>query len=184
MMAVRIDLRSLKVLVVSADTFGLNVLRAALHLADIRDIVVVRDCDSAMRLLRTDDFSALFCDGEQPAVGRLPFAVAVRRAEGMRNPMLPVFLVSAVPGQRLVSRARDLGVNSVLARPISAAAIARKLSIAIHAPRPFIVTSEYFGPDRRVRDKRRADDRRKRQAKRVAIARQLLTPSPYPGGEG
>jgi len=159
----KIDLSSLKVLVVSVDAFGVNVLRVALHLADIRDLTVSRDSESAIKLLRTEDFSALFCDGDQPDVGDLPFTVAVRRTEGVRNPSMPIFLVSTAPRQRVVSGARDLGVNAVLARPISAAVITRKLSTAINSPRSFIVTRDYFGPDRRFRDKRRGDGRRRRK---------------------
>lgn len=172
----RVDLSSLKVLVASADAFGVNVLRVALHLADIRDITVVRDGESALKLLRTEEFSALFCDGDQPDVGDLPFTVAVRRAEGMRNPSLPVFLVSAAPRQRLVSGARDLGVNAVLAKPISAAAIARKLSLAISAPRRFIVTRDYFGPDRRFRDKRRGEGPRRRKTDHATEGVVLVQP--------
>ncbi len=102
----------------------------------------------------------------------MPFLVAVRRAEGVLNPMLPVFLVSGAPRQRQVARARDLGVTGVLARPVSAAAIARRLSAAIAAPRPFIVTPEYFGPDRRTREKinRHGEERRTRLARRIAVA--------------
>ena len=159
----RIDLNSLKVHVVSADAFGVNVLRVALHLADIRDITVSRDGESALKLLQTEDFAALFCDGEQADVGDMPFTVAVRRTEGVRNPSMPIFLLAATPRQRLVSGARDLGVNAVLARPISAAVIARKLSSAINAPRPFVATGDYFGPDRRFRGKRRDDGRRRRK---------------------
>ncbi|HEV2653276.1 MAG TPA: hypothetical protein VGU69_18575 [Rhizomicrobium sp.] len=159
----RVELNSLKVLVVSADAFGVNVLRVALHLADIRDITVVRDGESALKLLRSEDYAALFCDGDQPDMGDMPFTVAVRRSEGVHNPSLPIFLVSAAPRQRLVSGARDRGVNAVLARPISAAVIARKLSLAINAPRRFIVTHDYFGPDRRFRDKRRGEGPRRRK---------------------
>jgi two-component system, chemotaxis family, chemotaxis protein CheY len=172
----RVDLGGLKVLVASDDAFGVNVLRVALHLADIRDITVARDSESAMKLLRSEDFAALFCDGDQPDVDDMPFTVAVRRTEGVRNPSMPIFLVSAAPRQRVVSGARDLGVNAVLAKPISAASIVRKLSMAINAPRSLIATSDYFGPDRRFRDKRRGDGPRRRKSDREIAGVVLVQP--------
>ncbi len=92
-------------LLVGGSTFGLHVLRAALHLIEIRDIVVARDGATALRFLRTEQFSALLCDGELEAVDRMPFLVAVRRGEGVLNPMLPVFLISAAPRRHMVARA-------------------------------------------------------------------------------
>jgi len=130
-MTAKLDVRNLKVLLVSSDAFGLNVIRAALSLANIREISVAYDCESAIKKLQSEDFDVLFCDGDQPQVNSTPFVVAARNTEGVRNPTLPIFLVSAAPGHRQVAEASALGVNAVIARPISAAAVLRKLSHAL-----------------------------------------------------
>jgi len=50
-----------------------------------------------------------------------------------------------------VNAARDRGVTEFLAKPVTARAILDRLSAVIYRPRPFITTSDYFGPDRRRR---------------------------------
>jgi hypothetical protein len=67
--------------------------------------------------------------------------------------------------------ARDLGFTSVLTRPISAATVMRKLKLALDAPRPFIASTDFFGPDRRApsRSGFGGPDRRTRKARQVKV---------------
>jgi hypothetical protein len=64
-----------------------------------------------------------------------------------------------------VSAAIDAGVNTFLAKPISARSLADHVSAALNDRRSYIRTSSFFGPDRRRRTPpdyagpfRRADD--------------------------
>ena len=56
----------------------------------------------------------------------------------------------------LVHMARDLGVTDVVTIPISPKTLVAKLQVATHSPRPFIVATEFFGPDRRAKSGTRA----------------------------
>jgi two-component system, chemotaxis family, chemotaxis protein CheY len=165
----RADLRNLRVLVVSAKPHVVQLLRQVLGIAGVTDIEVAEDGPAAIALLRQQMFDAALCD-EAAAQG--DFGHDARRAPGLLDPMMPIFLVCAGPRRRDVERARDKGYTNVLTRPVSAATIARKLHLAVTRPRPFIVAPEFFGPDRRVeaRSQARRNDRRKRQPKKIKVA--------------
>jgi hypothetical protein len=70
-----------------------------------------------------------------------------------------------------VEIARDLGVTDVLTVPISPRTLASKLDTATHSPRPFIVSAEFFGPDRRARTRPafHGAERRKRTGKKAKM---------------
>ena len=70
-----------------------------------------------------------------------------------------------------MEKARDLGVTDVLTVPISPKTLVTKLQVATHSPRPFIVSNEFFGPDRRAQSRPAyyGADRRKRAAKKAKL---------------
>lgn len=68
-----------------------------------------------------------------------------------RTRYVPVILIGARAGREDLLLARNAGVNEVLAKPVSAAGLSARLVAVLDAPRPFIRTGDYFGPDRRRR---------------------------------
>jgi len=174
------DLRNLSILVVGGKAAAAQVLRTAFGLIGITRITVIAESARAIEQLRTQSFSAIFCDASAEPYHGMPFSLAARRTDGIVNPMTPLFMITHSARQRLVEQARDTGVTDVLTQPVSAATISRKLAVAMAAPRPFIAASTFFGPDRRTRRQNtwKGDDRRTRVAKKTKVA------LPEPGGPG
>ena len=50
-----------------------------------------------------------------------------------------------------VETARDAGVSSFLAKPMSAQSLFKRLASLVEDQRPFIRCTDFFGPDRRFR---------------------------------
>jgi CheY-like chemotaxis protein len=167
------DLKSLRVLVVTAKPHVAELLRQVLAIAGVSDMVVSPNGPDAIARLAAEMFDAVFRDDAAARDTGGDFGHAARRGDGVLDPMLPIFLVCAGPRRRDVEAARDLGYTDVLTRPVSAATITRKLTQAVTRPRPFIVATEFFGPDRRseTRAAFRGKDRRKRQPKKMKVAR-------------
>lgn len=65
---------------------------------------------------------------------------------------LPVIVVSGYTTERLTNDARALGANETLVKPISGNLLASRICTVIDNPRPFIRSSNFFGPDRRRQD--------------------------------
>ncbi len=163
------ELGALPVLIVGGRAHGVQILRQALHMAGVKGTRVVSRPEAAVQLLRSNRFQAVFCDPVEFDAGA--FIVVARQTPGLLNPMIPIFLLCLRPRRRDIEAARDQGFTDVIARPLSAATVKRKLRSALTHPRAFIATSDFFGPDRRTRERVwKGPDRRQRQPRKIKVA--------------
>lgn len=172
----RTDFSAHRVLLLGAKTHALQLLRSLLSNLGIGKIVQVEDPRRALELLSVERFSAVFCDPKVDKTGERPFIVAARRSGAMLDPMIPIFALQERARRRDVEKARDTGVTDVLTIPISPKTLTAKLRAATQTPRPFIVTAEFFGPDRRgkARSTYFGSDRRKRAPKKTKVDLTLI----------
>jgi CheY-like chemotaxis protein len=166
------DIKNLRVLVVGGKAHTVTILRTAFGIIGINKVIAIAGSERAIQYLRDENVDAVFCDEAADAVDGVQFPLAARRAEGVPNPMLPIFLVCSSPVRRQIESARDDGVTDVLVRPVSAATIIRKLRKAVLVPRPFILAGAFFGPDRRAgaRGFFAGQDRRTRKPKKLNVS--------------
>jgi DNA-binding NtrC family response regulator len=66
-------------------------------------------------------------------------------------PTTPIIMMTGHAEMSCVAAAIDAGVNTFLAKPISARSLADHVAAALNDRRPFIRTATFFGPDRRRR---------------------------------
>jgi CheY-like chemotaxis protein len=165
------DLVALRALIVGGTPHAVTALRTAIGLIGIGKVDAVSRSTRALQCLRENKIDAVFCDESVEDIDGVPFALAARKAPGVLDPMLPIYLVCSAPKRRQVEGARDDGLTDVLVRPISAATVIRKLRSAVIAPRPFIVVGDFFGPDRRSATRERYDgiNRRSRLPKKLRV---------------
>ena len=127
-------------------------------------IVHVEDARRALELLGMEHFHAVFYDDKVNRADERPFAGggAARRSHAQSH-AADLRVPGTRPPPRRGSGAR-LGVTDVLTMPISPKTLVTKLQVATHSPRPFIVATEFFGPDRRAKARPAyyGSDRRKR----------------------
>ena len=76
----------------------------------------------------------------------------IRHGDESPNPLVPVILLTARSDPNLIFQMRDLGVREILAKPITANNLERRLRAVLEPPRRFIDAISYRGPDRRRRD--------------------------------
>ena len=126
-------------------------LRATLRDLGIRDIVGVEDGMSAFQSLCTVGADVLITDWSMPRLSGLALAKLVRNHPKSINPFIPIVMLTARNKQEDVVKSRDNGVDLFVTKPLSRKAIRDRLAIAFKAARPYIVTRDYFGPDRRHR---------------------------------
>lgn len=145
------DFANFKILLVGAKNHSVQTLRAVLGVAGITRITHVIEPERAIMVLRMESFSAVFCEQDLAPLNGVPFAIAARRLPGILNPMIPIFLLRDRARRRDVEQARDIGATDFVTTPISPRTLMTKLRTALPAPRPFIVSPGFFGPDRRSR---------------------------------
>lgn len=162
------DFATLRVQIVGAKGHAGAMLRIVLTAAGVGHVVQLEDARKALSLLSSEHFDAVFV--EETHLDGLTFVRSARKRAGLRNPLIPIFAVYSGPRRRDVERARDLGVTSVICRPVSPKTISDKLLMALIKPRPFIAAPDFFGPDRRARPRAwRGRDRRKHTPRKSKI---------------
>jgi two-component system chemotaxis response regulator CheY len=143
------SLSALKVLIVDPAKSLRDVLPTALNGAGIFDIHRLTDwtaatpASAAGRHLMFVDWDA----GPRQAFG-LARSIRVRGASGW-NPQIPVIMVMAQASAPAIQQMRNGGVNEILLKPLTTAAVVDRLSRVILKPRPFVDCDAYFGPERR-----------------------------------
>ncbi len=142
------NLSGARVLIAGAKGYAGSILRSVLNACGILRVDIVEDPRRALDLLCLEAFDAVFIEDEL-AVDDVPFAIAARRNPALRNPLIPIFAVYSGARRRDIEKSRDLGINDVIARPISPKTVSEKLWAAMRSPRPFIAGASFFGPDRR-----------------------------------
>jgi CheY-like chemotaxis protein len=145
------DFHRLKAMIVDPSSYNRSLLREILLSLGVLDCTSTLSCAQARSGLQKNHRDLIFLDEE--AGDTVAFARALRRDANGRNSAIPIFLVSAGPHEEQIVLARDAGINGVIVRPLSAAAVERKLRLVLEPPKPWISTADYVGPDRRCIDR-------------------------------
>ena len=82
------------------------------------------------------------------------FVASMRHGENGRNPFLPVIAMAWSPTPEMVRRVVQTGADDLLSKPLSAGQLITRINALIRARKPFVVTSDYIGPDRRGKESR------------------------------
>lgn len=95
----------------------------------------------------------IFTDYMMEPVDGLQLIDTIRGGDTGVNKFIPIIMVSAYTEVKEILAARDHGVTEYLAKPISGKLVYYRLRSIIENPRPFVESSEFFGPDRRRNEK-------------------------------
>lgn len=141
-----------RVLVVD-DSRQMRVLvRELLRALDIRLIAEASDAAEGLKELRTHRADLVITD---LAMGRkeegILLARDIRLATNSATTTVPIIMMTGHAEMSRVAAAIDAGVNTFLAKPISARSLADHVGAALNDRRPYVRTSNFFGPDRRRR---------------------------------
>lgn len=127
------------------------------------------DGSAALKQLQEKRVHLVISDWKMEPMDGLTFVRTLRDPEKSKDPFVPVVLCTAYTDRDLIERARDMGVTEVMAKPITVKAIDEKVRSVIEAPRPFVDSSKYFGPDRRRRSEGEAPGVERRKKRRTVI---------------
>ncbi len=81
----------------------------------------------------------------------------IRNHEIGDNPFVPVIVTTWEPDRDLVRRVASCGTDAMLVKPISPGQLFERMEALAFRRRPFVVTSDYTGPDRRNDTSRGSD---------------------------
>jgi two-component system, chemotaxis family, chemotaxis protein CheY len=171
------DFAPLRVLIVDDHNFTRLLIREVLQNLGCSksNIFEAEDGSAALQVLTEQRVHLIICDWQMEPMDGLTFIRTIRDPKKSTDPFVPVVLCSAYTQRDLIERARDLGVTEIMTKPITVKAIEEKVRTVIESPRPFVDTTQYFGPDRR----RRAENgppTEERRKKRRTVVKQVEDP--------
>ncbi|CAA6606518.1 Putative response regulator receiver domain [Rhodospirillaceae bacterium LM-1] len=125
-------------------------LRTSLFRHGLRGI---QDCGSAMRsheLLGEQLFDLVVLDANMEDSDVLGIVRLVREHKLCKDPFCNVILIADPPNPDMARLLVNAGADAVLIRPISVQALHERINLLIESRRPFVVTQNYIGPERRT----------------------------------
>tara|TARA_R110002124_G_scaffold233406_1_gene398667 strand:- start:23193 stop:23762 length:570 start_codon:yes stop_codon:yes gene_type:complete len=153
------NLSNFTVLVVEDSLYMQTLISSMLKVFGVGDIVVCSDGVEARELLTimqarsqsryVNSVDIVLTDWLMPNGSGSELLEWVRNNEKDSIRFLPMVVVSGYTTEKLTHEARDLGANETLVKPISGNLLAARICSVIDNPRPFIRSSNFFGPDRR-----------------------------------
>lgn len=90
---------------------------------------------------------ATFPDGDVQALIR-----DLRHNNLGKDPFLPIMSLTSEPTEELVASVASSGSDDLLVYPVSTGHLLTRIEALVENRKPFVVTSEYIGPDRRSAD--------------------------------
>ncbi len=153
-MEVEVDFSKLRVLIVENHSLMRKLLTEMLRGfgTPIGNIHQVRDVPEAIDLIYGEIFDIVILDFFLGDMDGSDFTYRLRRDAKCPNRKVPILLITAEPEHGRVLRALDSGVNDLLAKPIMAKDLYRRIYAMIAFPTPFIISRKYVGPSRRKKD--------------------------------
>ena len=157
-------LAALRILVIDDNPQMRTIVGTVLSAAGVGQIFYAQNGREGLSALLECQPDVTFVDYEMPEMNGLDFIARVRALDCDLRMTALIMLTGHSDGPRLRA-ARDRGVTEFLAKPVAARTILARLQSVILHPRPFILSGNYFGPDRRRRNaedyagpRRRASD--------------------------
>lgn len=151
----------LSVLVVEDNEYMLDIFITALKRMGFARTHRAKNAKEAVEFLRSSGKS--FGGGEQidivisdllmGAISGQHLLQWLRDDKASPNRFMPFIMISGAADRVNVEAARDKGVSEFIAKPFSVESLYKILQRLIDAPRQYVTTNTYFGPDRRRNSK-------------------------------
>ena len=144
-------------------------IRSMLFQFGFAQIFEADDGLDALEQLDEISVDVIICDWMMEPMDGLNFVKALRSHSEARIKSLPLLMLTAVANENKVKLARDAGITEYLVKPVKTGALSKRLHSMLTTPRPFIITKDYTGPDRRRRDTEHHYPEGRRLSDRIAM---------------
>ncbi len=154
-------------MVVDDSSFALDLTCQALRGFGIPISYSCQSAAEAMEILADQSVDLLVVDCEMPGVDGYELVRWLRRP-AQTNALTPVIMTAAHIRPSRIAEARDCGANFVVTKPFSASTLLERIVWVARDQRPFLEVGDYFGPDRRIRDRGPTNEERRAEVIRRA----------------
>lgn len=147
------NFEQLKVLYVDPNERAHAVVRTILNAMEIKKCNSLFETEGLFKELSRRPPDILITEYKLDDIDGLELIRRIRQDDKAPDHYLPIILLTGHTERRIVAGARDAGVHHVLAKPISIQQFYAAVSWLVSNPVPFIQSGEYYGPDRRRKER-------------------------------
>lgn len=133
---------------------NLRTTRYALHEIGFREIESIGSLAEMRRRIDEKPAHLIVLETSQNEAEVFRLVRAIRSGEVGANAFIAILLTCWVRDGNIVKQAIGSGADDVIIRPFSTSFAEERIRTLVKARKPFIVTSDYIGPDRRRDDQR------------------------------
>ena len=144
-------IEEMNVLIIDDDRHMRMLIRNVLFALGVKGIVDAGDGQMAMSEMEAFRPDLILCDLKMEPMGGMEFVHQFRSDADNPNRLVPIIMITAYAELETVANARDSGVNEFMAKPLSAAALEKRIRRVLEDPRGFVESENFAGPDRRRR---------------------------------
>lgn len=142
-------LKNLDVLVVDDHTHMRHIWTHVLNGFAIKNVVRSSNAADALDYLKDHNIDIAIIDMIMGDVSGEALIKYLRQNDASPNPTLPIIVCTADTRKSAIYRIINSGADEILTKPITPTAVWQRLVSVINHRRQFIMTPNYFGPDRR-----------------------------------
>ena len=145
------NFKDVTILIVDDNFPMLTLLKAMLTKFGVGTIVTASNGDIAFNKYCKYNPDIVISDWMMDPSDGVDLAREIRVNKSSPNPYVPFILMTGFSEEHRVISARDVGITEFLLKPFSAVDLYKRLVTIIEAPRQFVKSEDFFGPDRRRR---------------------------------
>ena len=143
-----VDFSNLNILIVENHALMRRLVAEMLKGFGVRQIRQARDVPQAANYLFSESFDAMILDFFLGDLDGGDLTRKIRNSEKCPNRRVPILLITAEPEHHKVIKARDAGVNAMMAKPFAPKDLYARLHTLLAKPSQFVITKDYIGPSR------------------------------------
>ncbi|WP_161539661.1 response regulator [Paramagnetospirillum kuznetsovii] len=143
------DFQSVRALLRAPDSQSHKIVTGTLMNHGCRQIVSAEYGGEIDHYLRSDMIDLLICDADQGLVEACDTVRQMRNRDAGDNTFACSIILTSRPEPDAVIRLIDSGTDAILVKPFQPQALANQIATMIRSRKPFVITSDYVGPERR-----------------------------------
>lgn len=128
-----------------------DAVRGGLYGQGFRYIMVTDRMSVVETAVANNSVDLMICDTELPDGDLYDLVYKIRHHELGDNPFIVVTALINVPTPKMVKKIFDAGCDDLIPKPISTGLLFERVLNLARSRKPFVVTSDYIGPNRRIR---------------------------------
>ncbi len=139
------------VLIVEDNLPMVELIKSVIDTFGFKDVYTANDGEEGFETFCRYNPDLVVSDWMMKPTNGIEMAHKIRQSDKSPNKFVPIILLTGFSQKQRVIEARDTGITEFVVKPFKAGDLYKRIESIIEAPRDFVESESFFGPDRRRR---------------------------------